>query len=323
MARVTVLMPVYNGENYLREAIESILNQTYEDFELLIINDGSTDKSLEIINSFHDSRIRLISNEVNLKLIRTLNKGLDLATGEYIARMDSDDIAHPQRLELQVKKMDEDKEIVICGTSLRFIGKRFSTPFLVEGEENIKNYLVVKNCLMHPSVMIRSAVFKKENIYYDEEFIHAEDYELFQRVSGNYKVINLKQPLLFYRLSPTGISRVHEVEQKSMEISISMKALQEIGINFNRNKYDKIHLSKKEILQARAELENAYNSSNVPRGYDAKKITQLLWIDICRKGSKHGVWMAKTIFSLPMLELKDKLFQRLLVRVFFKCILKK
>lgn len=323
MARVTVLMPVYNGESYLREAIESILNQTYKDFELLIINDGSTDKSLEIINSFQDSRIRLVNNEVNLKLIRTLNKGLDLATGEYIARMDSDDIAHPRRLELQVKTMDEDKEIVICGTSLRFIGKRFSFPFLVEGTENIKNYLVVKNCLIHPSVMIRNSIFKKENIYYDEAFIHAEDYELFQRVSSKYKVVNLKHPLLFYRLSPTGISRIHEIEQKKMEISISMKALQGIGINFDRNKYDKTYLSKKEIIQAKEELKMAYNSNNISDGHDVAKIIQLLWIDICRKGSKHGIWMAKNIFSLPILDLKDKLLKRLVARVFFKSILKK
>ena len=93
--KVTVFMPVYNGEKYLREAIDSILNQTFTDFEFLIINDGSTDSSVEIINSYDDSRIRLIHNEKNLKLVATLNKGLDLARGKYIARMDCDDISLP------------------------------------------------------------------------------------------------------------------------------------------------------------------------------------------------------------------------------------
>ncbi len=96
MPKITVLMPVYNGEKYLRESVDSILNQTFTDFELLIINDGSTDSSMEILNSYSDSRIRIVTNEVNLRLIKTLNKGIDLATGEYIARMDCDDIADPK-----------------------------------------------------------------------------------------------------------------------------------------------------------------------------------------------------------------------------------
>ncbi len=126
--KVTVLMPVYNAEKYLKTAIESILKQTFSDFELLIINDGSTDGSEEIIRSFNDKRIRLFNNEQNLGIIKTLNKGLNLAKGEYIIRMDADDISLPDRLELQVKYMEENPGIGISGTQARIFGdtKKFT-----------------------------------------------------------------------------------------------------------------------------------------------------------------------------------------------------
>ena len=115
-AQVTVLMPVYNAEQYLREAIGSILHQTFTDFEFIIINDGSTDRSEEIIKSYTDTRIRYYKNESNLKLIATLNKGFDLAGGKYIARMDADDISLPNRLQLQFELMEKNPEVGLCGT---------------------------------------------------------------------------------------------------------------------------------------------------------------------------------------------------------------
>ena len=121
MPKITVLMPVYNGEKYLRESVDSILNQTFTDFELLIINDGSTDSSMEILNSYSDSRIRIVTNEVNLRLIKTLNKGIDLATGEYIARMDCDDIADPKRLEIQLQYMEKHPDVAVCGTGVKAV----------------------------------------------------------------------------------------------------------------------------------------------------------------------------------------------------------
>ncbi|HFH8171719.1 TPA: glycosyltransferase family 2 protein, partial [Streptococcus agalactiae] len=107
----------------LRESVDSILNQTFTDFELLIINDGSTDSSMEILNSYSDSRIRIVTNEVNLRLIKTLNKGIDLATGEYIARMDCDDIADPKRLEIQLQYMEKHPDVAVCGTGVKVIGQ--------------------------------------------------------------------------------------------------------------------------------------------------------------------------------------------------------
>jgi len=111
---VTVLMPVYNGEKYLNEAIDSILNQTYTNFEFLIINDGSTDRSVEIIKGYNDSRIKLIHNKKNMGLVYTLNRGLALALGKYIVRMDADDISLPNRFKLQLDFMEINTEVALC-----------------------------------------------------------------------------------------------------------------------------------------------------------------------------------------------------------------
>jgi len=113
---VSVVMPVYNGEKYLRESIDSILNQTYTDYEFIIVNDGSNDKTEEIILSYNDNRIRYIKNEKNLQIVKSLNRGIELAKGRYIARMDADDISLPRRFEKQITFMENNLEIGVCGT---------------------------------------------------------------------------------------------------------------------------------------------------------------------------------------------------------------
>jgi glycosyltransferase involved in cell wall biosynthesis len=123
-SRITVLMPVYNGEKYLREAIDSIFNQTFTDFEFLIVDDGSTDNSVEIINSYQNSRINLVKNDKNEGLVYTLNRGLSLAKGEYIARMDCDDISLPERLKKQIDFLDSNSEIAVVGTWIKVINEK-------------------------------------------------------------------------------------------------------------------------------------------------------------------------------------------------------
>jgi len=124
MSQVTIIMPVYNGEVYLREAIDSILDQTLTDFEFLILNDGSSDHSVDIVRSYDDPRIRLVENEANLGVVQTLNRGLDLANGTFIARMDCDDRSLRDRLARQVAFLDDHPEVGICGTWMEAIGAR-------------------------------------------------------------------------------------------------------------------------------------------------------------------------------------------------------
>ena len=116
--KISVVMPAYNAENYIREAIDSILAQTFRDFEFLIIDDGSTDHTVEIIRSYSDSRIRLYQNERNMGVAATLNRGLDLARGEYIARMDADDISLPERFAKQAAYMDAHPDVAVCGSNI-------------------------------------------------------------------------------------------------------------------------------------------------------------------------------------------------------------
>lgn len=321
MPKVTVLMPVYNGELYLKEAIESILNQSFKDFEFLIINDGSTDSSEEIIKSYRDSRIRLVNNERNLRLIATLNKGLELARGEYIARMDCDDISHPKRLEKQVKKMNSDESIAICGTGFKVIGKHGLKPLILTDFKSIRNYLHIDNCMVHPSVMMRKSILQKNHYYYDPLYTHVEDYELFVRISKNHKIVNLNKNLLYYRLSPNGISRQFSQEQYERTFHLSEQALQNKGILFNRKPYMKLQLQKTEVLQAQQEIK-AILTSSACNDYDINEILGFLWLDICTRGTGHGLWILKTFYSFKELNVGNlpKLNQ---IYFIIKCLIKR
>jgi glycosyltransferase involved in cell wall biosynthesis len=163
---VTVLMSVYNGERFLNEAIESILTQTFTDFEFLIINDGSTDDSVKIIESFQDSRIRLINNERNLKLIASLNKGVSLAMGKYIARMDCDDVSMPDRLEKEVRFLESNEEYGVVGTWYTVIdgeGKDQRNVSYPSSNDLIKLFLSLNCPLAHGSIMVRTELFKQNS----------------------------------------------------------------------------------------------------------------------------------------------------------------
>jgi glycosyltransferase involved in cell wall biosynthesis len=231
---VTVLMPVYNGEKYLREAIESILNQTFSDFEFLILDDGSTDNSLDIIQSYKDSRIRVVQNDENLRLIATLNKGIQLAQGEYIARMDCDDISLPKRLERQVEFMNLNPDVGICGSWVKTIGEKkgylwnFPTSF-----SEIKTKLLFRCTFAHPSIMIRKSMFTKHNLYYDSNYLHAEDFELWQRSCEYFSLRNIPEVLLKYRILSSSISHSNSEIQSMTLRRIHEKTILRLGLNID------------------------------------------------------------------------------------------
>lgn len=198
---VSVVMPVYNGALYLREAIDSILSQTHTNLELIIINDGSTDDSEEIIRSYDDSRIRYILNEKNCGICVTLNKGLDAAQGKYIARMDCDDISVSERLQKQVEYMEQNPDIGISGSDIIVFGEGIGERiFTFEHDKNCcKAGLLFATCFAHPAVMIRRSIMDDYNLRYDEEYRGLEDFELWYRISKHADLINLPYPLLRYR----------------------------------------------------------------------------------------------------------------------------
>ncbi|WP_052746042.1 glycosyltransferase family 2 protein [Sulfurovum lithotrophicum] len=211
---ISVVMPVYNGEKYLNEAIDSILHQTYTDFEFIILNDGSTDRTEEIILSYDDPRIVYVKNEENLQIVKTLNKGIALAKGKYIARMDADDISLPERFKKQVEFMEENPDIDVCGTWVKTIGYNVEQWQYPVGHEQIKSYLLFDSALAHPSVIFRSTVF--EHINYEEAYNKAEDYALWVELSKEHTLHNLPLYLLQYRLHPGQTESTRQFEVANM-----------------------------------------------------------------------------------------------------------
>ena len=201
--QISVLMPVYNAEKYLKEAIDSILGQTFTDFEFIIVNDGSTDSSRNVILSYKDKRIKFIDNKKNEGIINALNTGLDHATGEYIARMDADDISFPVRFERQLKIMTE-YDIDVCGTTMRLIdeeGKKigYLGPKSVVYSDMPASILNVSTWILHPTAMMKSFTIKEVGGYRPEAK-HVDDFDLWARLLINkYKEIVIPEILVDYR----------------------------------------------------------------------------------------------------------------------------
>ena len=218
--RVTVLMSVYNGERYLRTAIDSILSQTCTDFEFLIINDGSTDDSREIILSYRDPRICMIDNPSNIGLTKSLNRGLALARGKLIARQDADDISHVVRIEKQVAYMEAHLKTVLLGTQARNIdmhGRLVNNPLSGKATtlQGIRWQLMHSNAFVHTSVMFRREVLWGQLEGYDESFDRRQDFELWSRVARSYNVTNLPEDLVDLRKHSKSIMSNYSVEHIS------------------------------------------------------------------------------------------------------------
>lgn len=206
---VSVVMPVYNGSKYLKEAIDSILNQTFTNFELIIINDGSTDNSEDIIFSYQDRRIYYLKNEHNKGICITLNRGLDNARGKYIARMDCDDISMPQRLAKQVNYLERHRDVGALGTDIITFGKGHTDQYFdfVHNSYECKAGLLFATCFAHPTVMLRASVINKHSLRYDDRYRGLEDYELWYRMSEYAEMTNLPEALIRYRLHNTQLTQ--------------------------------------------------------------------------------------------------------------------
>ena len=220
-------MSVYNGEKYLEEATESILNQSFRDFEFIIINDGSIDKTQEILEGFQrrDKRIRVVSR-ANKGLIYSLNEGVKMAQGEYIVRMDADDVSRPKRLEKQLKYA-QDNGLMICGSWAEGAdsqGKKVRDMNYPPDTGKIRTYALLHNPFIHPSVMFRKDVFEKVGGY-RQFFKHIEDYELWTRIVFKYKTGNIPEILLNYRFHGEQITNKNNLVMRLKGILVRILAL--------------------------------------------------------------------------------------------------
>lgn len=230
--KISVIMSVYNGERHLSEAIESIICQTYTEFELIIINDGSLDKTVDVIKSFSDPRIVFLENKNNIGLAASLNKGILEAKGGYIVRMDADDVSLPNRLQLQYEFMQNNPDITVCGSSLVIYDSPDNQwkPPCTHEEINVR--MLFECCLYHPSVIFRKDDVMDGSGGYDATFSCSQDYDLWQRLSrvSTIRFANLAEPLIRYRVY-TDIDRSdYKFKQKELAKIIKNNYLKQLEI---------------------------------------------------------------------------------------------
>lgn len=234
MPKVSVLMPVYNGSKYLKEAIESILSQSFKDFEFLIINDGSTDNTENIIKSYKDQRIRYLKNPGNIGLVASLNKGIKLARGNYIARMDADDLSAETRLEKLTYFLDTHKNYGLVGSLFGLINKNRIIHAVggakLLGDEDLKFGMLFGNVFCHGETMYRRELMLKHKLYYDDNFKYCEDYELWTRMAKITKFQNLPELLYFYMENPEGVSGKKGKEMKANASKVTKAYKADYGI---------------------------------------------------------------------------------------------
>lgn len=215
--RVSVIMPVYNAECFVRAAVESILAQTLADFELILIDDGSSDDSLQMVREIHDSRLRILQNEKNLGAAATKNRGIENARGEFIAFLDADDIALPQRLAAQLDFLQRRNEIGIVGSQFLLIdecGREMGTSSTWPCEpDDVRVTLLFENCIVQSAVMLRREILA--TAHFRTELEPAEDYDLWARLKPSVRFANLNDVLVKYRVNPSGISARSQEKMES------------------------------------------------------------------------------------------------------------
>lgn len=211
---VSIVMAAYNEERFISEAIDSMLNQTYNNFEFIIINDGSTDNTEQIILSYPDPRIRYVKNEQNLKLIASLNKGLSLAKGKYIARMDSDDISVPERLQIQVAFMESHPGIGISGAQLIVFGSEDTTMNYPLEHEDLLLRLLITSCFPNNLVIFRNNLVQENQMAFTEGYHHGEDYKFWTEWLQLTKGANLPDYLVKYRFHAASVSHKYKDLQR-------------------------------------------------------------------------------------------------------------
>ena len=307
-ALVSVVLPAYNSELYIKIAIQSILDQTYTNFELIIIDDGSSDGTKNIIQSFSDNRIRFFSNETNLGLITTLNKGIDLCQGEFIVRMDADDISLKNRIKKQVAFMQKHPDIAVSGSWYKAFNKGFQKK--VKGYSNpniLKGILLFNTCLCHPATIIRKNILDKYNFKYDLTYKNVEDYDLWIRISKVAQLSNVPEFLFLYRTHNNQISQLHTQEQKLLANSLRKRFLNELGFIFSDKELDIHNLiagnifinSKNQLNEIETWLISLINQNKKLKCFDEDAlcfVASKFWLDSCGY-SNLGFWAFKRYFK--------------------------
>lgn len=231
--RVTIFIPVYNAEEFLYATVCSALDQTFTDFELLVVDDGSTDNSMAILKSFNDSRLRVVKNECNKGRPFTRNRGIELARGEYLAVLDADDLVVPERLSRQVEFLDQHPDVVAVGSSALYIDSSGNIASLCQvptESKDIRRKIFCNNCFFHSSVMFRRQALIDIGGY-NLAFPQAQDYELFLRLCEHHSLANIKDPLIKYRFHSNQVSQTKLASQRRLANLARLNAFKKQKMN--------------------------------------------------------------------------------------------
>lgn len=235
---ISVLMPVWNRSRYLPQAIESVLAQTCADWELLVLDDGSTEDTRSVVTAYGDPRIHWLTAP-HQGLVQTLNRGLALATGKFIARMDSDDICREDRFDVQLTFMKHHPDIDICGSFVNIIGGAGEPQWTYpQDHESIQAGLLFHNCLAHPTVFIRRETWNAGGFRYDPAFIHAEDYELWDRCAWSLRLAVIPENLVVYRMHENQVSTRHPGAQRASVKRLHERQLRRMRIPFTEDELE-------------------------------------------------------------------------------------
>lgn len=225
---ISIVMSAYNVEKYIKEAIDSIIGQSFSNFECIIVDDGSTDSTRDIIRSCQDERIVLLENKHDF--IASLNLGMDAARGKYIARMDADDIMHPDRLKIQYSVMESEPSITVCGTWMQHFGERVPPQSIAVSVNGLVEFPLLQfmkiNFMFNPTAVIRKNFLTENRLHYEQNYIYAEDLKLWieiAKLGGRFYIDN--QVLLYYRISETQITNQKRKEQKAATESMLVEVM--------------------------------------------------------------------------------------------------
>lgn len=230
MDLVSIVLPVYNCEKYIAEAIESVLDQTYHNIELIIIDDCSTDRSPLVINQFNDDRIRLLRNSQNRGIVYSLNLGFSVANGKYIARMDGDDICDHYRIEKQHSFMKDHPEVIIASCWFELFGARSGIVKFHTDDAHIRSELLFYNHFLHPGYFIDREKLLESGVTYREDYKYAEDYDFLERAGKYGSLANIPDVLMKYRVHDQQTSSLQKEKQGEIARRIHRRLFIELGI---------------------------------------------------------------------------------------------
>lgn len=295
---ISVIMSVYNTNyDYLSNSIASILNQTYKNFEFIIVDDASTNNIERMIKDFGDSRIIFRENEHNLGLTKSLNKAIKISSGKYIARMDADDISSIDRFDKQIRFLENNPQVGVLGSQAVAIGEKKHPINQPTSHEQIKAKLILNSAIIHPSVMIKSSLLKKN--MYNEKFKKGQDYELWSRLIWKTQFHNLEGYLLNYRIHSQQITRRDKTSQRSTASIVREKMLKKINDEITKENLNLFHYSitgniagKDKIIQLKKYSESLIRENTITNNFSEKDLIYVFSENLDRaiffNGRKHG-----------------------------------